>query len=115
MTYEYQNIENFHVLKIYDLLLPEENKKIIAEVESLISSGAKFFIVDLSAMQYLQSIGLTFLISVLTRSRTAGGDVAICGLSEKIHQILLMTRLQSMFHIETDVQQAMDALKKVMA
>jgi anti-sigma B factor antagonist len=57
-------------------------------------------------MSYMSSIGLTFLISILTRARSAGGEVAIANLSETIKKILLVTRLHSAFSVHDSVELA---------
>ena len=71
--------------------------------------AGRFFIHQLiGVMDYMNSNGLTFLISILTRSRNAGGDVAIANLSANIKKILLITRLQSAFSLHNSVEKALD-------
>jgi anti-sigma B factor antagonist len=105
------------VLSLSTLLDPTENQQILDEVVRRLTAGATFWVIDLQSMSYLSSTGLNFLISVLTRTRTLGGEVVIVGISEKIQQVLVLTRLMSMFVIRPDVSQALaflqDSNKKI--
>lgn len=105
------------VLSLSTLLDPTENQIVLDEVVRRLTAGATFWVIDLQSMSYLSSTGLNFLISVLTRTRTLGGEVVIVGISEKIQQVLVLTRLMSMFVIRPDVSQALaflqDSNKKI--
>ena len=94
MNYSFKEEKGIQILTIDSILNPEDNQEVIAVVEELIKKHQSRFVVDLHQMDYMNSNGLTFLISILTRSRNAGGDVAIANLSENIKKILLITRLQ---------------------
>lgn len=102
--------EGVQILRVDNLLNPLDNKEIIDAVEGKIQAQSNRFIVDLIEMDYMNSTGLTFLISILTRSRSAGGEVAIANLSENIKKILLITRLHSAFSIYDSVDDALEAL-----
>ena len=106
--YSFSSNDSIQILKVDDLLNPLENQKIIQEVEQYIEDGSSYFIVDLSPMKFMNSNGLTFLISLLTRSRSAGGEVIIANLSENIKKILLITRLQSAFKIADNIDEALE-------
>ena len=106
--YSFSSNDSIQILKVDDLLNPLENQKIIQEVEQFIEDGSSNFIVDLSPMKFMNSNGLTFLISLLTRSRSAGGEVIIANLSENIKKILLITRLQSAFKIADNLDEAVE-------
>ena len=97
--YSFTSNNTIQILHVDDLLNPLENQKIIQEVEQFIENGYSNFVVDLTPMKFMNSNGLTFLISLLTRSRSAGGEVIISNLNENIKKILLITRLQSAFKI----------------
>jgi len=106
MPYKILEQQKIQILEPDNLLIPEDNQKIIEEVTCLISEGKNNFVVNLSEVPYVNSIGLSFLISILTRARSAGGEVLIANVSDKIKQILLMTRLQAMFTVTNSVEEA---------
>jgi anti-sigma B factor antagonist len=109
------NIEDHagvQVIEVSTLITNEYTKDIILEVEQLIEKGNSHMVIDLNKLNYINSTGLSFLISTLTRCRNAGGEVAISNLSESIKKLLLLTRLQSAFSIHESNKSAVDFLKK---
>lgn len=110
MAYSFIERDGVQILNVDNLLNPLDNQEIIQVVEEKIAAQLTQFIVDLSEMNYMNSTGLTFLISILTRSRSAGGEVAIANLSDNIKKILLVTRLHSAFNIYESVEDALEAL-----
>lgn len=113
MAYSFSITNNVEVLQVDDLLNPLDNQEIIKEIEVKIQAGSTVYVVDLSEMDYMNSSGLTFLISILTRARNAGGEVAIANLSDNIKKILLVTRLNNMFNVYSSVEEAIEALQPV--
>ena len=99
MNYSFEEEKGIQILRIDTLLNPTDNLKLIEVIEGKIRQQQCRFVIDLQLMDYMNSNGLTFLISILTRSRNAGGDVAIANLSANIKKILLITRLQSAFSL----------------
>lgn len=104
--YKFTLQDNIQVLTVDSLIDPTDNQAIIQAVQDLIQQGHVNFVVNLEKMTYMSSIGLTFLISILTRARSAGGEVAIANLSETIKKILLITRLHSAFSVHDSLELA---------
>ncbi|WP_264790355.1 STAS domain-containing protein [Aureispira anguillae] len=112
MAYSFSKKNDIQILHVDNLLNPLDNQEIIRAVEDKIQENFCEFIVDLDQMDFMNSSGLTFLISILTRSRNAGGDVAIANLSENIKKILLVTRLNSAFSIYENIEDALMFFEK---
>ncbi len=85
------------ILQLTTLLDPTENQGILEKCIAQLDENRLFWVVDMSAMSFVNSTGLNFLISLLTRTRTRGGEVVLAGLSDRIKQVLVLTRLQTMF------------------
>ncbi|WMX15695.1 MULTISPECIES: STAS domain-containing protein [unclassified Aureispira] len=107
MAYTFLEKNGVQILQVDNLLNPLDNQEIIRAIEEKIEASYTEFIVDLEQMDFMNSTGLTFLISILTRSRSAGGDVAIANLSDNIKKILLVTRLNSAFSVFENVDDAL--------
>jgi anti-sigma B factor antagonist len=112
MAYTFLEKNGVQILQVDNLLNPLDNQEIIRAVEDKIAANFTEFVVDLDQMNFMNSIGLTFLISILTRSRNAGGDVTIANLSENIKKILLVTRLNSAFSIYENLEDALSFFEK---
>jgi len=67
-------------------------------------------VLDLSSVDYINSNGLNSLISILTKTRTRGGDVVLCNINEKIEKLLLITKLNTVFTTAQSVEEAVALL-----
>ncbi len=67
-------------------------------------------VLDLSSVDYINSNGLNNLISILTKTRTRGGDVVLCNINEKIEKLLLITKLNTVFTTAESVEEAVALL-----
>ncbi len=76
--------------------------KYMDEIKSLIEKGKTNVVGDLSKVNFMNSSGLGILITSLTSLRKAGGDLRICGASDRIESLLMVTKLITVFkHFKT--------------
>lgn len=99
------------VLTLTSLIDPNENQEILKSILENLDNGYINWIVDLQYMNFLNSTGLNFLISLLTRARTKGGEVVLTGVSERIQQVFVLTRLQNMFQMLESQDAAVDVIE----
>jgi len=102
--------DHTQILQVNSLLNEYDNKSIMQEVDQRIEKGGKNFILDLSKMDIMNSVGLNFLISMMKKSTGTGGRFAIANASENIIKLLEVTKLKSIFQLESSVD---DAMKKL--
>jgi len=69
------------------------------------------FVLDLSKITFLGSIGLTVLVVFLKRVKTVGGQLAIAGLTGQCRNVMSVTRLDRAFEFYTDTDEAIAALQ----
>jgi len=69
----------------------------------------KYFVVDLSEVERINSSGLGLLIGGLTTARNHGGDLKLVGVSEAVQHILHITRLAGVFEIFPTVEAAIQS------
>jgi anti-sigma B factor antagonist len=67
-------------------------------------------ILDMTELQYMNSTGLNILINVLTRTRNAGGDTLIAGVSNSVRQLFLVTKLDTVFTMTATIDEAVAKL-----
>lgn len=67
------------------------------------------FVVDLSAVDFMDSAGLGALISALKRITEEGGDMKIAGLQKKPRMVFEITRAHKVFEIYNGVEDALRA------
>lgn len=69
-----------------------------ARLDTLLDDGVQKFVLDLSAVPFLDSAGMAVLVSVLKRARAAGGDVRLVWpRQEAAQRILRLTKFDRVF------------------
>ncbi len=95
------------ILSLYGELIDRNlAQSLMDEVVKLSEEGQHKFIFELSELKYMNSTGLNVLINVLTKSRKSGGDLVICGVSKKVQELLLITKLTSVFSVTATTEEA---------
>lgn len=95
------------ILKGKPLTDPDFNP-LIDVVEELINNGEANIILNLEHLQVLNSLGIKNLIKVMTKSRNAGGDLYIVNISDKISQVLVLTKLNTVLNIASSLNEAIN-------
>jgi len=78
-------------------------------LQQALSRGVRALILDLSAVSFVDSSGLAALVSILKAARTRQAEVALCSLALPVRTVLELTRLDRVFDIYADVDQAQAA------
>lgn len=93
--------------------LMDKNQAIglVERLEELVEERRVKFVFDLSELRYMNSSGLNVLIGLLTMARKAGGEVMICCLSKKVNELLLITKLNTVFSVTDSREKAISKLK----
>lgn len=112
MTYSISEQDTIQVLEVNSLLNEYDNKEILLDVQSRIEKGLTRFVVDLSKLDFMNSVGLNFLISVMTKSRKSGGELAVANPSSQVLKLLEVTRLTPLFTIKGSLEEALSAIRQ---
>ena len=114
MKYVIQKHHNLQVLYVDNLMYETENRNLLNELTEGIKEGKKNLVVSLNQVQFLNSTGLRFLISLLTKTRNSGGDTVLIHVPEQVKKLLVMTKLQSIFPIfdSLDMVEAAEIFEK---
>ena len=73
--------------------------------------AARPVLLDMSAVTFMDTSGLATLIEARNRADTQGGQVILCGLTERITEILTVTRVTQLFSIHANADDAVRALE----
>jgi anti-sigma B factor antagonist len=71
-------------------------------VKDLSSKGDKKILLNLGDVTYIDSSGIGELVSAFTSVRNAGGDLKLLNLTKKVHDLLQITKLYTVFDISDD-------------
>ncbi|MBN1999671.1 STAS domain-containing protein [candidate division KSB1 bacterium] len=80
-----------------DLMGGADSEKFRAVIDKAIRNENVFVVVDLAQVSWMNSSGLGMLISALTSLRSAGGDLVLASLSERLRRPIQITKLDSVF------------------
>ena len=81
------------------------------ELHKLIDTGKNKVVVDLGEVKFMNSSGLGMLIGALTTVRNAGGNLKLARASDKIEQLLVVTKLVTVFEHFDAVDEALASFK----
>lgn len=106
-NYKIKNATNYnHVTLSGNLLEKNEADLLLETLNGMLYENKLFFVFDLENMNFINSTGLNILINMLTKIRNCGGDMAIYNVPRKINQVLLITKLNSIFNVSQTLGEA---------
>ncbi len=114
MVLDYKIVEENKIQILFlsgELIDKNQANDLIIQVNGLLEAGNHKFIIDLADLKYMNSSGLNVLIQLLTKTRNNGGDSVICNVSKKVNELLIITKLNTLFKVADDKE----AAKKLLA
>ena len=113
MNYQITYKNNVAVISINeDSLIAAGSDHLVEEIKNILQQGNLGFVIDLKEVNYLNSSGINLLISILTIIRNEEGELVLASISEKIKNLLIITKLNSIFNVEESVDSAINFLKE---
>ena len=101
----------------YTILKPETEKldsakspALKSEMVTLQAEGCKNLILDLSAVKYVDSSGLSSLLVGNRIYQEAGGIFMLTGISDHVAKLIKISQLDSVLNILQKVEEAVDAV-----
>lgn len=82
------------------------------ELKELAEKGKTNIVGDLSKVKFMNSSGLGIMITAMTSMRKAGGDFKICGASDRIESLLIVTKLITVFDHYKTLDEAVEAYQE---
>lgn len=115
LNISFENLDDTIILaklegKIIDQTTSNELSTMVTE---RLSSERNLLILNLSEVDYINSNGLNSLISILTKTRTQGGEMVIFGINEKVKKLLVITKLSSVFNTAETLEEAKNQFKQI--
>ncbi|MCC6542335.1 MAG: STAS domain-containing protein [Flavobacteriales bacterium] len=92
------------------LMDQQQADRLMSTLDDELGGDHKTVILDMTELQYMNSTGLNILINVLTRTRNAGGDTLIAGVSNSVRQLFLVTKLDTVFTMTATIDEAVAKL-----
>ena len=80
-------------------------------VEKLLEAGRNRIILNLAGVSYVDSSGIGELVSRYTTTKNIGGRLKLLNLPKKIKDLLMITKLLTVFEIYEDEQTALESFQ----
>jgi len=95
------------IIELKGNLIGGENAKLFREkLYELINQNKKNLVVDMTDVKLVSSTGIGILISGYTTLKNAGGDLKLAHISDKVQGVLNITKLNQIFNIYNNVDEA---------
>ncbi len=78
-------------------------------IRDLTASGNKKILLNLGDVTYIDSSGIGELVSAYTSVKNQGGDLKLLNLTKKVHDLLQITKLYTVFDVRDDETTAIGA------
>ena len=89
---------NVSIVALEGNLLGEADSQPTLEfIKNQIAEGHKNFVLNLTHLKYVNSTGLSVLLTTLSKSRNAGGDLVLVNIPEQLRQLLQIKKLIEVF------------------
>jgi anti-sigma B factor antagonist len=81
------------------------------EVRKLLFKGSKKILLNLGEVNYIDSSGLGELVSAYTAVKNAGGELKLLNLTSKVRDLLVITKLVTVFDVKDDEAAAVSSFQ----
>lgn len=85
---------------------------LLEQFPQLLKDNGNKVIFDMQKLEYMNSSGLNVMVNFLTKARNMGGDIAIGNVNDKVSQLLVITKLNTLFKVHDSVDEAVASIVK---
>lgn len=84
------------------ITLGEGSVQLRDAVRDLLAKGSKQILLNLGEVTYIDSSGIGELVSAYTTVKNQGGELKLLNLTKKVHDLLQITKLYTVFDVKED-------------
>src|SRR5213595_191232 len=108
-----RQIDGVTVLDLSGRITLGEGSVILRDtIRDLIGRGQKRILLNLGDVSYIDSSGIGELVSAFTTVRNQGGELKLLNLTKKVHDLLQITKLYTVFDVKDDEASAVKAFAR---
>ena len=115
MTISNNQYGNVDVVQLPQRLIMENSMAIRKDLLELIATGHRYLVLDLGKVAFVDSSGLSVLVSALKAAHKTSGRVVLLNLTDDVRALIELTRMHEVFQIFGDEQAAIDQLNQEVA
>ena len=91
------------------IVLGEGSVTVRDTVHDLLTKGQKRILLNLGAVNYIDSSGIGELVSAFAAAKKQGGELKLLNLNKRIHDLLQITKLYTVFDVKDDEASAVES------
>ena len=105
-----RQVEGVTIVDVSGQIKLGEGSSILRDtVKDLLAKGQKKILVNLGEITYIDSSGIGELVAAFTSARNQGGELKLLHLTRKMHDLLQITKLYTVFDVKDDEAAAIKA------
>src|SRR5580692_1610663 len=109
MTVKTRQVDGVTILDLSGRITLGEGSIMIRDaVRDVVAKGSTKILLNLGDVSYIDSSGLGELVSAYTTVKNAGGELKLLNLTKKVHDLLQITKLYTVFDVRDDEAHAVD-------
>jgi anti-sigma B factor antagonist len=94
------------------ITLGEGSVQLRDAIRDLLGKGQKHILLNLGEVNYIDSSGIGELVSAFTTVKNQGGELKLLNLTRKVHDLLQITKLYTVFDVKDDEASAIASFSK---
>jgi anti-sigma B factor antagonist len=112
LTIASREVEGVSILDLKGrITLGEGSVQIRDAVHDIVAKGQKNILLNLGDVNYVDSSGLGELVAAYTTAKNQGADLKLLNLIKKVHDLLQLTKLYTVFDVYDDETIAIGSFK----
>ena len=113
MKFKTRQVDGVTVLDLNGrITLGEGSVTIRDAVRDVLSKGSNKILLNLGGVDYIDSSGIGELVSAFTTVKNSGGELKLLHLTKKVHDLLQITKLYTVFDVSDDEASAIAGFSK---
>jgi anti-sigma B factor antagonist len=110
MRMEERLVNDITIVTVHGDIVPDGKGSALAErVRGLVDQSRRRIVLDLSDVRYVDSNGIGELVAGFSAARNRGGAVKMCGVTARLHDVLVITGLLNVFECFETEQEALES------
>jgi len=113
MTVSTRQVDGVTIVDLSGPITLDEGSTLLRDtIKQLASQGQKHVLLNLSEVHYIDSSGIGELVNAFTTMRDQGGELKLLNLTRKVHDLIQITKLHTVFDIKDDEATAIQAFSR---
>lgn len=113
MRIEERVVGNVAVVKVHgDIVLNGSGPDLADKVRSLLEQDRRRIVLDLGDVRYVDSGGIGELVESFTAAQQRGGSVKLLGVTKRLNDLLVITKLLNVFECFDAEDEAIDSFDR---